>query len=191
MASQVLSGASNPSYKNNTGQNVRIVINFMSSLNRPAAASPGALNSETLTINWAGVSQTYFSQDGDRLRYPVALTAREQRRDGIIDRDGRVPAQPVAIGRNLASVSVTYSYSTNNYLAGVPDSSNSSPFYSGAITPLVVSGAGASPISVALAANNASGTAPLALPTEIMLAPNQTFSAVCGVYNIVVIPEAG
>jgi len=30
-----------------------------------------------------------------------------------------------------------------------------------------------------------------ATPTEIMLAPGQTFSAVCGPYNIVVIPEAG
>ena len=29
MASQVLSGASNPSYTNNTGQNVRVVINYM------------------------------------------------------------------------------------------------------------------------------------------------------------------
>jgi len=30
-----------------------------------------------------------------------------------------------------------------------------------------------------------------ALPTEIMLAAGQTFSATCGPYNIVVIPEAG
>jgi hypothetical protein len=30
-----------------------------------------------------------------------------------------------------------------------------------------------------------------ALPTELMLAPRQTFSATCGAYNIVVIPEAG
>jgi len=29
MASQVLSGSSNPTYTNNTGQNVRVVINFM------------------------------------------------------------------------------------------------------------------------------------------------------------------
>ena len=29
MASQVLSGTSNPSYTNNTGENVRVVINFM------------------------------------------------------------------------------------------------------------------------------------------------------------------
>jgi hypothetical protein len=31
----------------------------------------------------------------------------------------------------------------------------------------------------------------MALPTEIMLAPNQSFSAVCGPYNIVIIKEDG
>jgi len=31
----------------------------------------------------------------------------------------------------------------------------------------------------------------IALPTEIMLAPNQSFSAVCGPYNIVIIKEDG
>jgi len=45
MASQVLSGASNPSYTNNTGQNVRIVINYMS-----GTANGG------IVLNWAGVS---------------------------------------------------------------------------------------------------------------------------------------
>jgi hypothetical protein len=32
MASQVLSGASNASYTNNTGQNVRLIINYMSNV---------------------------------------------------------------------------------------------------------------------------------------------------------------
>jgi hypothetical protein len=31
----------------------------------------------------------------------------------------------------------------------------------------------------------------VALPTEVFLAPNQTFSAICGPYNIVVMPENG
>jgi hypothetical protein len=44
MASQVLSGSSNVSYTNNTGQNVRIVINYMKS---------GGSN---ISMNWAGVS---------------------------------------------------------------------------------------------------------------------------------------
>ena len=59
-------------------------------------------------------------------------------------------------------------------------------------------------IAVGLAANNmamsdsAGAGAPIplesynnALPTEIMLSAGQTFSASCGAYNIVIIPEAG
>ena len=46
MASQVLSGASDFTYTNNTGQNVRVVINFMQRLG----------GTSSLTIRWAGVS---------------------------------------------------------------------------------------------------------------------------------------
>jgi len=196
MASQVLSGSSGVNYTNNTGQNVRVVINFMSSIGASSSAGRGLTttnSTETLTISWAGVSQTYLSR-------------------GTVTSDGRTstgqPAQPTAIGRNLASVSVSYSYSTDIVI-------NGSPITTGGLTAIGVAGYNllpggsdslipsittfnvssstnrAAPVSVALAANNASGTSPLALPTEIMLAPNQTFSAVCGVYNIVVIPEAG
>ena len=41
MASQVLSGATNASYTNNTGQNVRLIINYMSNVT---------------SMTWAGVS---------------------------------------------------------------------------------------------------------------------------------------
>lgn len=47
MASQVLSGSGNVSYTNNTGQNVRIVINFMS-----AASSTGGIS-----LAWASVTR--------------------------------------------------------------------------------------------------------------------------------------
>jgi hypothetical protein len=43
MAAQVLSGTGNVSYTNNTGQNVRVVINFMSSV---------------ISMSWAGVTHT-------------------------------------------------------------------------------------------------------------------------------------
>jgi hypothetical protein len=46
MASQVLSGSSGFSYTNNTGQNVRIVINYMRRI----------LPSSEMTMTWAGVS---------------------------------------------------------------------------------------------------------------------------------------
>jgi hypothetical protein len=123
MASQVLSGNNNVSYTNNTGQNVRIVINYMAS------------SSNTISMSWAGASAgaNYVT----------------------------------AIGRNLAfSSGKSYSGGTNQ-------------------------GAG-----VAIAANNALVSESnedynFALPTELMLSAGQTFSASCGAYNIVVIPEAG
>ena len=43
MASQVLSGANNASYTNNTGQNVRLIINYMSNVT---------------SMTWAGVNVT-------------------------------------------------------------------------------------------------------------------------------------
>jgi len=111
MASQVLSGSSNVSYTNNTGQNVRIVINYMDTPN---------------SMSWAGVTKAASSV-------------------------------PLAIGRNLA-------------------------FNNGT--------------SLAVSSNNATSQesnelANFAFPTEIMIASGQTFSATCGAYNIVVIPEAG
>lgn len=41
MASQVLSGTANPTYTNDTGKNVRIILNFLSN---------------ATAVNWAGVS---------------------------------------------------------------------------------------------------------------------------------------
>jgi hypothetical protein len=57
-------------------------------------------------------------------------------------------------------------------------------------------GSGTSQASVAMSSNNMCvldgyETTSVALPTELMLAAGQTFSATCGAYNIVVIPEAG
>ena len=121
MASQVLSGSSNPSYTNNTGQNVRVVINYMLGVGFgiPGSADRfGTIRGRTscdLSINWAGVGLNSSTINGK-----------------------------IAIGRNLATSS-----GTNRTADGV------------------------------------------GLPTEIMLAPGQTFSAVCEVYNIVVIPENG
>ena len=52
MASQVLSGSSNVSYTNNTGQNVRIVINYM----KAAVQTPGGITTYIISMSWAGVS---------------------------------------------------------------------------------------------------------------------------------------
>ena len=130
MASQVLSGASNPSYTNNTGQNVRIVINYMVGITISTPQGPY----QNIGLSWGGVSAS---------------------------------APLVAIGRNLAFSNFEFNQNQST--------------------------------AVGLAANNALsnsynallGITDGSLPTELMLAPGQTFSAVCGVHNIVVIPENG
>lgn len=43
MASQVISGPSNPTYNNTTGQNVRVIINFLSN---------------ATSVSWGGASTT-------------------------------------------------------------------------------------------------------------------------------------
>lgn len=121
MASEVYSGNGNFSYTNSTGQNVRVIINFMESSNLNS-------NGGGLSLTWAGVTAT------------ASFTR--------------------SIGRNIAfySGSTTASKSANNMV--------------------VVDGATAEVANVAL-------------PTEIMLAPNQGFSAICGPYNIIVVKEDG
>jgi len=120
MASQVLSGSSNPSYTNTTGQNVRVVINFMQ-------GSP-TISGTAITMSWSG-SATLFSNT------------------------------VLAIGRNLAfNGGIAASGYTNGNNAVAAEYSEIVQF---------------------------------AFPTEIMLAPGQSFSATCSTYNIVVIPENG
>ena len=129
MASTVLSGTGNVTYTNSTGQNVRVVINFMQG---PSAGSPGTFSVFNMSFGGATIS--------------VSL---------------------VAIGRNLAAGYLSFSGASSQSAFG----------------------------QNALYSQN---TGPSAAPTEIMLAPGQTFSTSApnpsyplGAYNIVVIPEAG
>lgn len=138
MASQVLSGTSNVSYTNNTGQNVRIIINYMKS--KQIYDTNNNLTNYQINISWAGVTAT--------ANYVMA------------------------IGRNLAFCGGAMVYAASSIV---------SLFGQNMINVDSVPG---NPGSVAEISNNA-------LPTELMLAPGQTFSATCDAYNIVVIPEAG
>ena len=148
MASQVLSGTSNPSYTNNTGENVRVVINFMQGFFKVEPPSNQGGTSSTITLNWAGISVSNVLRN-----------------------------ETLTIGRNLAISRLTRDTNETS-LAGAP---------------LNVSAINSVITTTALAAvgNNASGNGGVSLPTELMLAPGQTFSAVCGIHNIVVIPENG
>lgn len=147
MASQVLSGTSDPSYTNNTGQNVRIVINYMAASAGPQTFTGPRPSDYTqpfrIILRWAGVSVTAsttntFNQDSSRNVFNSSI---------------------LAIGRNIAFASKGSELILNNMAVTTPSGTGVYVTY--------------------------------ALPTEIMLAPGQTFSATCGVYNIVVIPEAG
>ena len=126
MASQVLSGSGSVSYTNNTGQNVRVVINYMSS---------------PTSMSW----KTGVSVEGVNV---------------------------LAIGRNLA------------FSAGVFTSSS---------TGVALAMSSNNMVMLNQPANNDVGSelTNTALPTELMLASGDVFSASCGLYNIVVIPEAG
>jgi len=63
MAAQVLSGSGNVSYTNSTGQNVRLVINYL---------EIGGVGTDQATVTFAGVSVTIFgggSKYGKTLAY--------------------------------------------------------------------------------------------------------------------------
>jgi hypothetical protein len=155
MASTVLSGSSNPSYRNNTGENVRIVINYMAS---------DANN--VLSVGWAGVAI-----------------------------GGQFP-NPTVIGRNLAfsniiersaSGGISQQFVTTRTDIFFPGTSIvDRQTSSSTITP-VATGVD---VEISQTSQNMSGSIG-SFPTELILSPGQTFTCICGVHNIVVIPENG
>ena len=136
MAATVLSGSSNVTYTNSTGQNVRVIINYMRGLTQTSGSS----STTSISMSWAT--------------------------------GGSASGQVLAIGRNLA-------FTAGVFFAGT--SANSTAMNSNNACPVVSQTSTSSSISIP----------ETALPTEIMLATGQTFSATCSAYNIVIIPEAG
>lgn len=129
MASQVLIGSSNPSYTNNTGQNVRILINYMASCT---------------SMTWEGVTVT---------------------------------AAATTIGKSIPP-----SYKSNSFSISGTISGSISPNVSlGSISGTLSGGSG----SLNLDPVNSS------FPVELTIASGQSFSALSGAYNIVVIKEDG
>jgi hypothetical protein len=147
MASQVLSGISNPSYTNTTGQNVRLIINFMQN---------------PFSITWAGITQvsTFYGNEVVKTYDANLVYYRSYR---WFYRYWYYP----------------YTYYYYYYYYG---------FYYGywyyydyyAYYPYW---------STYWGWHQVPTTSVSELPSEIMLAPNQSFSAVCGAYNILAITE--
>ena len=123
MASTVLSGSSNVSYTNNTGQNVRVVVNYM-------AAALGSPPTISMAFGPSGSATATAQAIGRNLAFSA----------GFVERPGFGIAATLSANNMCVADGLEY---TNN-----------------------------------------------ALPTEVMLAAGQSFSATCGPYNIVVIPEA-
>jgi hypothetical protein len=79
MASQVLSGSGSVSYTNNTGQNVRIVINYMSGT---STSGSGTIINPGIVITWGAVNApltaqltgTGFSAIGRNLAFNTNVT---------------------------------------------------------------------------------------------------------------------
>jgi hypothetical protein len=149
MASQVFSGTNNFSYTNNTGQNARVIINYMT-------ARLSTNNVPLISFSWGGVSGSMS------IAFPSTLNADLRK------------FFTFTIGKNLAfrnvlnPGSLNISTKQNNLYSNIDDL----VFSDGSVGQILY------PISGSL-------------PTEILLSSNQTFSAVCGSYNILVIPEAG
>ena len=135
MASQILNGSGNISYTNNTGQNVRVIINYM------ATSIPF---SGGISVSWGNSGSAN------------ANTA-------------------IAFGKNAA------------YITGMTAKLNDSPFSGGEIVRYNVINAN----NMIPFESGPSQHTTQALPSEIVLAPGETFSATCGSYNVVIIPEAG
>jgi hypothetical protein len=205
MASQVLSGATNATYTNNTGQNVRLIINYMS---------------RVTSMTWAGVnvtaSATTIGKDiqniTGELRQAVTGTKVV---DFIGPNAGPSPNEPLGSLFN-AEIAGAKAYLLR---AGTPDPIDANPEV---YMPSGLLGGTSAPFSSSIAnvmlapppsntfyqdVGNGTGEfaefspnlfyVPLTIsrggnfPVELMLASGQAFSAVCGAFNAIVIREDG
>ena len=164
MASQVLSGASNPSYTNNTGQNVRLLMNYIA---------------DCTSMTWAGVTVTGNSSVGkDVMKINGEIRAFTVESDftgiGPLKVDSTFPIT----GNQDPSRPFT---DTNNYIVVRSPrlEANTSPGYqeegvapNAHYIPLTISPGGE-------------------FPTELVLADGEAFSALSGAFNILAIKEDG
>ena len=169
MASEVFSGSSNFSYKNNTGQNVRVVINYMEASNVVNISNifgqPSYNRSRGIVFTWAGVS----------IDSTLLVIGRNLATSFIDIKDApNTPVYATPLNNQITSVATYSSYGVvhNDNAIATTNTFETSYAGGGSSTGSRTTGSGA-------------------LPTEIMLRPGQTFSATCGVYNVVVIPENG
>jgi hypothetical protein len=191
MASQVLSGATNASYTNNTGQNVRLIINYMSNVtsmtwagvNVTASATTIGKDIQNITgeLRQAVGRQIPLSQittvGGTTTVQELEISNQKATlaTGGGANSPFRLPApsntratDPFLNGSVLGNVNSFYSMGSRNTTSGDTTQNLPNLFY----VPLTVSRGGN-------------------FPVELMLAPTQSFSAVCGAFNAIIIKEDG
>lgn len=167
MASQILSGTTNASYSNNTGQNVRVIINYMENCT---------------SMTWAGVTVTGDSETiGKSLSGKVFDIYGELDTASSVVSSSEVVTSQTRIRRNqLQSPAVRAA------LAGktlVKDKRGNVISVSTPATTVTTSDSIFIPREMVERGNE--------YPIELMLAPGDAFSAICGAYNIIAIKEDG
>lgn len=185
MASEVLSGSSNPTYTNNTGKNVRLVINSLKSCTSFSFTNAGTVQVSSLT-NVLGLEGSFSTTQYVAPRTDDPYSASY----GWFTRSGGTESTPFSGVRQLVIrfanqtiydgpllPVINNEYVIVNNLKYYPKTYRGSNYgwsgdYSNAFD-IVRSGQD------------------LNIIRELALAPNQTFSAVCEAYNIVAIKEDG
>lgn len=189
MASQVLSGAGNATYTNNTGQNVRLIINYMANVT---------------SMTWAGVnvtaSATTIGKDIQNITGEIRCLEKgnQTRNDGILPGANRVNIWELRVGTRKPFFYEFYNDRIAENTSGPTYDPNFVTGESTALNPLSIR---VSALSGTAGQNWRTGANFFYVPTtvsrggnfpvEIMLAPNQGYSAVCGAFNIVAIKEDG
>lgn len=220
MASQILSGAKNVSYTNDTGQNVRLVINHLSDVsqitwagNTKVITNPNSLQSTSTGYFVGGIfipSPTTIPIPG--AGRPYAKTIPRLPNDsiigiGVFDVGGVGSKIYIEDGfgsyvRTLGVVSLIYNdYPVIPFTAGPVINSSVKVF--GGMNQSGDRGGGVSDFSPPVQLYDAGTEAVFrsdrseqqdirtSIPKTIFLSPGQSFSAICRAYNIVVIKEDG
>ena len=225
MASQVLSGASNASYTNNTGQNVRLIINYMQNVTSMTWAGVN-VTAESTTIGkdiqnitgefrgaetgkLLGTTQNPLRMGPVTYTYELKLSDKKINLTEYVVKEDNKPVpppknpnatynNPLENTKQPAALIPTQENNTINSSGLAPitlstDNMNYRPYFydnrfSGFYNDNGPAGGnnGANIFYVPLTVSRGGN-----FPVELMLAPTQSFSAVCGAFNAVVIKEDG
>lgn len=185
MASKVLSGTSNPSYTNDTGQNVRIVINYLD--------NPTSVTWENIIVNNFRVFQstvictdpstTSSAKYGFYTRTGGADSNIQNARQVVIKWDGQVVyngSLPTKFATDGYITAGGYNYYPSTYRGSL-----------GCPAPIGWYGPGGQDPANAFDVYRNDVNLQAFYPKQIMLNPGKSFSATCGAYNIVIIKEDG